>query len=190
MQDKIKVSLFKNTFDKQPRVVSLKTVVERIRYSTTLQKLTDQLRSLKSKKEQQLFKLNRVPAITVSGTFRNGHSEKELVKHSGVMQIDIDNLAAPNSKTIQDLKGLLQADPFTFILFASVSGSGLKILVRIDSSKHVESFEALRNYYKDKHDLTIDPKCKDVGRLCFLGYDPDVWINEEAREFVSLNIQR
>jgi hypothetical protein len=84
---------------------------------------------------------------------------------------------------MQELKKVLQADPYILILFNSAS-SGLKAIVPISGPKHSESFEALRKYFKNKYNIKIDPKCKDIGRLCFLSHDPDIWINHVAREFV------
>jgi hypothetical protein len=56
MQDKIKISVFKNTFDKQPQVAALETIIQKIKSSPVLKKLCSQLQTIPSKKEQHVFK--------------------------------------------------------------------------------------------------------------------------------------
>jgi predicted P-loop ATPase len=183
MQDKIKVSVFKNTYDKEPKTATLKSILDKIKDSPALTKLGQELRLLATKKDQQAFKQKRIPAITVSGMFKNGHCSKDLIEHSGIIQIDIDNLTTPGSTSLEELKKVLKDDPYTFVLFTSVSGAGLKIFVYIDGSNHGESFIGLQAYYSEKYKLSIDPKCRDVGRLCFLNCDREIYVNEAAKLF-------
>src|ERR1022692_4145542 len=58
--------------------------------SETLKASIEQLRGTKEKRERDRLK-QLLPSITVSGTFKNGHAEKNLIKHSGLIQIDFDN---------------------------------------------------------------------------------------------------
>jgi hypothetical protein len=183
MQDKIKLSVYKNTFDKQPQIATLKAIIDKIRGSSALKKLSTELRLLKTKKEQQLFKQKKIPAITVSGVFKNGHNADDLIEHSGLIQIDIDNLNSSGKNSLDEIKNKLISDTYTCILFVSVSGLGIKIFVQIDSGKHKESFTALQTYYNEKYALKIDSKCSDTGRLCFLNNDPKIFVNENAKVF-------
>lgn len=187
MQSKILLSVFKNTFDKDPKNATLSVLIEKIKRSLKLKNLCSRLQAISDPAERQKFKQENFPAIAVSGIFKNGHASNSLIQHSGLIQIDIDDLNTSGSKSVTEWKKILQLDPYSFILFISVSRSGLKIFVRIDGSNHKESFYCLEKYYKDRYHLAIDPKCKDIGRLCFLGFDPDIWVNETASCFIAEN---
>jgi len=180
---KQKVSLFKNTFDQKPIIVELEAILKKIRRSSDLQHLCVSLRKLNDSEDKQVFKQRNITAITVSGIFRNGHAQLNFSQHSGLIQIDFDEQDFPSSLNLKNIRELLQSDPYTFVGFTSPSGTGYKLFVRIepDPDKHIFNFKALETYYKDKYGLIVDPSCKDLGRLCFLSYDPFIYLNEGAK---------
>ncbi len=183
MQDKIKISVFKNLYDSEPKTVSLSTLVEKVKTSKQLKALCTELQSISIKSKQQEFKRKNFPSITVSGVFTQGHHQSKIKEHSGLIQIDIDNVVSLGLESITVLTQRLQKDEYTFVLFRSPSATGIKLFVKIDGSKHLASFISLEQYYKVNYNIIIDSKCKDVGRLCFLSYDPGIYVNEASKLF-------
>lgn len=144
--------------------------------STHAAHATRRLRELSDKSQRRAFKSTNFDYVTFSGTFiRRGRNH--LIRYSGLICLDFDNLT-----DVEDLfKRLLQDEYFdTLLLFRSPSGNGLKWIIRIniqDSSQHEEFFESLACYCQQTYGISPDEHCKDIGRACFLPYDPDAYID-------------
>lgn len=123
-----------------------------------------------------------LPAVTWSGTFSKRNA-KSLIDYSGRICIDIDKLTPQG---LQDLRKQLCKDKFTWLLFVSPSGNGLKVVVLVpgSSEQHKDYFLALEQYYKENYGIEIDPSGKDVSRLCFLSSDKDIFHNKAAKAFL------
>jgi hypothetical protein len=72
--------------------------------------------------------------------------------------------------------------------FLSPTGDGLKPVVRVpkDASKHLASYRAVEKHVRDLTDIQIDESCKDPTRLCFMSYDPDLYVNVHAQHIEPL----
>lgn len=119
-----------------------------------------------------------LPSICFSGTFQN-RSAAGLVKHSGLMCLDFDGFE--DADTLTTWRDTLQAWEYTFALFTSPSGNGLKVLVRIpptDATGHKEYFEAFEQHFKECQ--YFDTSTSDVSRVCYESYDPNLYVNKEA----------
>ena len=121
----------------------------------------------------------RLPAVIWSGTFIK-RDNASLVKHSGLLCADLDSVGERLSETRRNLV----TSPHLFALFLSPSGDGLKAVFRVpaDASKHAASFLTIEKHLPELTGFDIDQACKDVARLCFLAYDPEIYINENAVE--------
>jgi hypothetical protein len=120
-----------------------------------------------------------VPAVTASGVF-SYRSKSNFKEHSGYIAIDFDEDDNPDGIP----KDLLAADTYTYALHHSIGGgSGLVVYVKIDPAKHLEAFLGLEKYYADNYQLIADKSCKDVGRLRYISYDPDLHQNVNAKTF-------
>lgn len=133
------------------------------------------LRNLDNKATARAYKAESFDYVTFSGTFSK-RADKNLLKHSGLITLDFDNL-----KEIEETKAKLLVDEYfeTELLFVSPSGNGLKWIIPIDikADTHLNYFLAISNYIKQTYQLTVDPSGKDISRPCFLGHDPNVYIN-------------
>ena len=111
-----------------------------------------------------------LPGILWSGCF-TVRNKSGIKQHSGLLVADIDNLSEPE---IQRVRSILQSDPHVLTLFASPTGTGLKVVFRVpaDTAKHAAIFAAVANYVKLKCHVDIDQSGKDIARLCFVSYDP------------------
>ena len=124
------------------------------------------------------MKRSKFPAVTISGTFPDERKASKIEKHSGFIAIDFDDI-----EDIDHARAELYADEYTYSGFLSVSGNGLCIIVKIDGSRHLDAFNGLEKYYFTKYGYQIDQSCKDVSRLRFVSYDPDLTLNTQSKLF-------
>ena len=102
-------------------------------------------------------------------------ANEHIITHSGLLCLDIDHL--------EDgvlLKRALASDDHIQAFFTSPTGSGLKVLLRIEPNKesHERSFLAAQKYFREHYNLKID-NCKDLARLCFVSHDEDIFTREQ-----------
>lgn len=164
------VTIFKNIKDvNRPFHKDVSVVFERIKNGSS-KELIDKIRNGESD-----FK-NNLPAICFSGTF-NSRSAAGLVKHSGLICLDFDKY--PDTKTLKADRDKLVKDKYTFALFISPSGNGLKLIIKIpaEPENHKAYFESLNNYYNSEY---FDKSTKDVSRVCYESYDKNIFINKES----------
>jgi predicted P-loop ATPase len=170
------ISYFDRFDSKKPKTISVNDLFDLIKTGKGFLKTIDTLRKTKDKNEIDKLKKS-LPAVTISGVFQNGHKKDLLVSHSGLIQIDLDKVS-----NIEAVKAEIEKDQYTFAVFLSPTGTGLKIIVVIPDKTdlHENVFYALEKYYLSKYRLTIDKTCKDVCRLMFLTIDENVFINKNA----------
>ncbi len=179
----IKVSKYKNALDNKGVGEILLDVLFKDIKSKKYKPQTAKLRTLQGEAASEYKKAN-FEAVTFSGTFAPTRQKKNLQAHSGLLCLDFDKL--PSEDFAQIVKNL-QEDKHTFFAFISPSGNGIKVGVRLQDCTHEEIhlqyFQVIETYYKEKFGLQIDKACKNVDRLCFLPYDPDLFVNESATPF-------
>ena len=173
--ERFKISLFSNTFAKVNKVITLWDFQQMVTQSLPVQKKIGTLREITDKEKFDKYKITRLEAVTISGTFNNKHLRECLIEHSNLLQIDIDN---PNN--LKSLHEKLKHDKYVLMLFYSPSNKGLKAIVQIDGSKHDSSFIAFEKYFLDTYEIAIDKQCKDVCRLMYVSHDKECFVNIEA----------
>jgi hypothetical protein len=176
------VSLFPNAFAKTPsREVTIREFLAGIQ-SGTYKGQIDPLRKLVDDGEIPAYmeRKKRLPGISLSARVTTRAEEialpEKLISHSHVIQVDGDD--------IPDIQGLLEKfkkDPYVLFAYRSPSGKGLKACVRINGTQHLASFQSAEKYFLEQYGVSIDTSVKDVVRLCFASYDPDLYINEAAQ---------
>lgn len=142
---------------------------------TSYQERTGTLRTLLTKAERQQFKGEQFDYVCFSGTF-SYHSDASLMEHSQLLCVDFDHI-----DDVQALRRQLLADPYfeTQLMFTSPSGQGVKWVIHIDTTlrDHREWFRLLEAYFQKTYHQKIDPQCINVSRACYLGYDPEAYLN-------------
>jgi len=82
---------------------------------------------------------------------------------------------------VEDFKAEICSDNYVFAAFTSPSGDGLKVIVKIPANKetHGKSLKALQRHFTaaKMDDL------KDLSRLCFESWDPEMYVNEASEVF-------
>lgn len=135
--------------------------------------IVEQVRAAPNAKAKSKLKL-KLPAFTGSGTFSERKNEA-LITHSGRIIIDLDHL-----EDVNEAKSQLGADEFVEYAFTSVGGKGLAVVFKIDPKRHGESFQQIKQYIEDKYKFEVDKGVKEVARLRFVSYDPDLIFNADA----------
>src|SRR5204862_3950378 len=89
---------------------------------------------------------------------------------------------------VAETRAKLRESLHLFADFISPTGDGYKAVfrVRADANLHLASFLAVEAHICQLTGLPIDQKCKNVGRLCFLSYDPEAFLNNAAVELPPL----
>lgn len=177
----MKVSIIQN-FVEPIKESNIGDVIEQIKegkYELQVKALRKLL--LKGKKDEYDIKKKLLHGFTTSGTFSYRESI-HLKEYSGYVMIDFDGLTIEQTSN-NFLK--ISCDPYTFSCFRSPSNHGLKVIVKVSSSKeqHAHVYKKVQHYYESLTELKADPKCKDIARLCFFSYDPDLYKNETAKPF-------
>ena len=128
----------------------------------------------------------KLPVFTWSGTFDKCEGipkNNTLIHHSGYLQVDIDLKDKPRIESEQ-LRDKLAKDPHIEAAFLSPTGLGVKCGLRIplctNGEDHKKAYFAAERYLKETYELDIDPSCKDVRRICYLSFDPQLCINSHA----------
>ena len=173
-----KVSIYKDFNDLQGYTISVLGALERIRNGKS-KALVEKAREAKTKKEADELK-KKLPAVCFSGTFSK-RKDSELLEHSGYIVLDFDNVA-----DIAQKRNELCSVGYITAVWISPSGKGLKALVQIEwKTKHKEHFDSLMSEMPD-----IDKTGRNVSRLCFESYDPDLYYNPNAEVYNNLPVKK
>jgi len=136
---------------------------------------TQKLQAISDVQQARKFKAANFDYCTFSGTF-TARSDKALIKHSGLLCIDFDNLQSVEKLRFQ----LLKDEYFDMqLLFRSPSGNGLKWIISIDTNQttHGNYFAAVANYILQTYGVEVDKSGRDISRACFLPHDSEAFIN-------------
>ncbi len=149
-------------------------IIERIKNGAS-KELVKRIRLEQKKAERNELK-KKLPAICFSGKFIK-RNDSSIQEHSGLICLDFDGYEK-NKELLQDKENITKS-PYTYSVFISPSGKGLKVLVKIpqDIDNHVNYFNSLQNHFNnDKFDVT----CKNLSRVCYESYDPLIYHNENS----------
>lgn len=174
------ISIYKNSFDKIGNIVGYRKILEAVKEGKWSDVINSARKNIEEENQEEYdkIKLYNVPCVTFSGEFSKGQ-DSGLTKYTGLMCIDLDKLP-PDQINLYCIS--FKEDKYIYSYFVSPSGKGIKILVRLSSSSeyHLQAYLSLENYFKTKYALITDPKCKNISRLCYVSYDPNLYINEDS----------
>lgn len=139
----------------------------------------ERLRSLPTKEERNEIK-KRLPQACISGIFQPTRKAENLMKHSGLLCVDIDRQDNQDIDNWDELKQELSQLPQVAYISLSVSGNGYFLIIPLRyPDYHKQQFEQLKRDFK-KMGIVIDRACGDVSRMRCLSYDAEPYINAEA----------
>lgn len=109
-------------------------------------------------------------SIVFQGTFTH-RAKNGISEHSEIATMDFDHVKDPTF--LRDY--FIENYKFVYAAFISPSGDGVKVLVKIpkckDDDEYKQYYIVLLNYFDD---ATRDTSTKDISRVCFVSYDPDI----------------
>lgn len=169
------ITYFKTISDTStPFHVDISVAIDRIKNGKSKELVEDVRKEIDKSARNE--KKKKLPAICFSGTFSK-RADNAIIEHSGIICIDFDGFR--DDQHLFQKREELISDNYSYCVFTSPSGDGLKVLVKIpkDPMNHKKYFNALKKYYDcDEFDVT----CKNISRVCYESYDPDIHVNELA----------
>ena len=128
-------------------------------------------------------KKQQLPAFTPSATFKEKRLLPNMEQYSGFVHLDFDKLTP---EQLEAAFKIVATIPYTFLCFRSPSGNGLKVFVEINTGAlhHDIAYTQVMQYYENATGLKADVKCKDITRLCFMSYHPELYKNIRNEKFL------
>jgi hypothetical protein len=170
------VSVFKDLYKSKdvPFHVPIEKIIKRIKQGAS-KELVESIRN--GNKENK----NKLPCILFSGIF-NERNSNSLKEHSGLMVMDFDKY--PNEKTMFEHLELLKQNSHFILLFTSPSGNGIKGVIKVSNEltkeTHPKVFKEFQNQFEYDY---FDIVNSNIDRVCFESYDPNIYVNLEAKLF-------
>jgi len=122
---------------------------------------------------------DKLPCFTPTGVF-NHRSIAGLENYNGLICLDIDH--------VDDAESLkTRASKLTYVhaAFITPSGNGLKVMIKTNAS--AESYKAKELEVSEAFAIDAggirDNRCKDLARIQFVSYDPNLYYNPTSRLF-------
>jgi predicted P-loop ATPase len=170
---------FNEVVENKPITDILKDIKEGL-YEKEVLKIRDL--AMADKKEEADNLKKRLLAFTPSGLYEGGRKPEFLKEYSGFIILDIDKLKPDRVETLFLIAVGIE---YSYSCFRSPSGLGFKILVRVNSSldQHVNTYNLLADFYEKELGISMDRSGKDVSRLCFMSFDPNLYLNEDSVTF-------
>ena len=181
MEKTIKISFTESIDSNKMRPAEIRQVLECIKKGSWKKKIDPIRQAFENDELKQANSLKMaLPAFTPSGTFNERRRKENIESYSGLLHLDYDKV-----ENVEILKKSIIEIPYTYSAFISPSGIGLKVIVNTDAllKNHTEAFNALRTYYDGIVGFESDGAVKDVTRLCFVSYDPNLYLNESSETF-------
>lgn len=162
-----------------PKPINLLTWLRSIKYKNQV----EQIRQIADKKERDGLKA-QLPGITPSGLF-SWRASSGLLKHSGLIQFDIDLKENQHIQNFAELKRELSKIQNIAYCGLSVSGLGYWGLIPIfDPTKHAAYFDSIKTDFLT-FGIVIDPIVRNVASLRGYSFDPAAYFNHEANIYAK-----
>lgn len=143
----------------------------------------------------------QLPGFTLSALYQDRRTAEGLTGYNDLLILDFDKL---DEDRLRYCRQQIIAQPGTLFCFRSPSGTGLKAGVYYRSGEadrlraalashpevsvaeletyHKRMFELCRKEYEEQCQTPVDSSGSDIGRLCFVSYDPELYLNPERIE--------
>jgi hypothetical protein len=165
-----------------PKPVNLLTWLTSPKYRPQV----EAIRATADKAERDRIKAT-LPAITPSGEFTR-RTNTALVRHSGLVCLDIDRKGNEDHPHYADLKAYLCRIPNVAYCGLSVSGTGYFVLIPVsEPEQHSSHFNALRGLFLERFGIRVD-NTGDVSRLRGYSYDANGFFRHDAEVFTRLHV--
>ncbi len=149
--------------------------------------LIQALRSLYTTDKEEYQQRKRYLPFVLPARFEPPYRHAKNLTYVYGLFADIDHVERLHT-TPAALKERLAQDPRVVLIFLSPSGNGLKVFFWLE--RPIASPSLFKAFYQQfvarwarEHGIeeALDERTCDVARVCFLSYDPDLYLNKRAR---------
>lgn len=145
-----------------------------------------QLRIVKELNAAQYATLKQQLPYFVCAMFNPAYRKTENFAYTEYFIIDIDHLS-DKGIVLEDLRKRLSIDDRVYLCFASPSGDGLKVMMRLasrcyDASIYKIFYKTFVERFSSQYGLqqVVDTRTCDVTRACFISEDCNIYINPQC----------
>ena len=177
----MEISIFKSVKDvSNPYHKPLSYFLDRIKNGSPA---TQNILEYRSNFDENLKK--NLPCATFSGTFSYRNKEN-LIKFSQIAVLDYDKFQ--DNEKAREFKEKIIKSEYVYACFLSPSNKGVKVLFKVvDEPENYEAiYRALLSEFSDPH---IDKSTKDICRVCYESYDPELYVNDNAKEWSKYEVE-
>ena len=177
----IQISVYRGVRDTKGHISTLFEFLNNVEYDAI-----QELRSCTDQNRRKQIKLS-LPQATISGIFSPTRAAGNLVRHSGLICVDIDGKDNPHianfNTLIEDTLSQLEEVAYAS---RSVSDNGYFVIIPLKYPEaHKAHFEKLVRDFAAL-DIVIDRACGDVSRLRCQSFDLHQYINLSAKPYEGL----
>ena len=173
--DTYKVSIYNGCTDTIGVVLPLATFLKDTKHISQIQ----DARAISDKKQRDAVK-RTMPMAVIGGTCNPSRSAENTTPN-GLICVDIDSKENPSVTDWEWLKGELSIIPEIAYIARSFSGNGLFLIIPLRyPQKFSLQFKQLESDFSAMG-IVIDHACSDICRMRCLSYDPQPYINHQAR---------
>ena len=158
------------------------------RYAGEISKVRD---VLEQQGEQKYKEAKRtLPAIAFCGVFSGGHAKEDLLRYNNLLVFDVDHLTGDEMRKAYST---MSSDEHILAFWVSPSGNGYKGLIRVMYQSIPESigldlcykkaFKEVASYFHNHFGIELDANCSDYSRICYVCWDPNLYVNDGAVPF-------
>jgi len=181
-----KGTIFENAYEtEKAHYVDVNNLLKRIKDGKSKDRVLSIRKKVAAGEDYGIDKKN-LPSVIFSGeatkaiekTYKSGkkkgqkylskREDDSITKHSGFFVLDFDDINVENKKS------QLSNDKYIYAAWVSPSGKGVKALAKCPAEieNHEHYYEAFIDRYPE-----LDTTSRNIARLCFESYDPDIYIN-------------
>lgn len=173
----IQVMMYGGNFSNEtPTSITLGKSLSRIKQGANKQTI-EKIRVESDKEKRNKIK-STLPSVMYFASNSTGRQAEQITEYSCLLPLDFDLTTSEEAK---QKKIELKKHVNILSCWISPSGNGVKALVHTSTTNYKGHFKALQKVFSG-----VDPQCKNINRLCFESYDPDLWYNYKAETFTEI----
>lgn len=178
--DNMTVSYSHNTHNPYLTQTTLGNIFDRIKEDSELERIVEAIRSEPDKDERRKLKEENLPYF-VLGTFKNDHRRSDNLINTQFISIDFDDLNGRSA----ELDAKLKSDGNVFTFFKSPSNNR-KVIYKLDRpitdrQDYSRAYSYFLKQLNSRYGIEVDKQTSDAARAIFLSFDPDIYININAK---------
>lgn len=184
----IKFTLFQN-FNEVINTIPVEQIVTEIKEGVYKSQILYLRKSLEQGKMEPYEKAKKsLIAFTPSATFKGGRKLDYLQNYNQIIVLDIDKV---EKNKLAEIKQKAIQLSTTFMAFISPSNNGLKLFIKVSTNQdeHKNTYNIVKEFYEKELEIEIDKSGKDITRLCFYSYDPEIYFNSNAEIFNTSSVR-